>query len=92
MMRSLTFCHEPRRVVGRRQRIGLGWMATDTGVGTVRWHTGATGGFSSYVGFVRDRGIGVAVLSDHSVPLSAALGLRRPPVERLGTTVLRALA
>ncbi|MDO8390207.1 MAG: hypothetical protein Q7V57_06940 [Actinomycetota bacterium] len=49
--------------------------------GTLTWHNGRTGGFSSWIGLDRERGSGAVVLS--------ATGRS---VDRLGTTLLDGLA
>lgn len=54
-----------------RLTIGLGWLVADPPPplhGTV-WHNGGTGGFRSFVGFDRERRIGVVVLSNAETAL-----------------------
>lgn len=51
--------------------IGWGWMIGHCGrlgpeAETIRWHTGGTGGFESFVAFDRRRSIGIAILSNQS--------------------------
>lgn len=49
---------------GPGMRIGAGWLVAERGrSGVLTWHNGGTGGFRSWVGLRRDRGIGVVVLS-----------------------------
>lgn len=49
---------------GPAMRVGAAWMTTDLrGKGLLTWHNGGTGGFRSWLGLRRDRGIGVAVLA-----------------------------
>jgi CubicO group peptidase (beta-lactamase class C family) len=49
--------------------IGKGWQIDSetnliTGVGEITWHNGGTGGFSSYVGMVPDKNIGIVLLAN----------------------------
>lgn len=45
-----------------------GWMLEND----VRWHAGQTGGFSSFVGFDPARKLGIVILSNIAVPVTAA--------------------
>ncbi|WP_431728830.1 serine hydrolase domain-containing protein [Verrucosispora sp. TAA-831] len=55
---------DPRFDDDERTRIGYGWFTTRYGDQEITWHNGATGGFSSYVGFDRVTGRGVVVLGN----------------------------
>lgn len=44
-------------------RIGAGWLSGPLLRRTVTWHNGGTGGFRSFVGFDREYGVGVALVS-----------------------------
>ncbi|MFI5845535.1 serine hydrolase domain-containing protein [Catenuloplanes sp. NPDC051500] len=46
---------------GPNERVGYGWLTRDS---SIVWHNGGTGGFSSWVGFDRATGRGVAVLGN----------------------------
>ncbi len=62
--------HAPRSEAGRDSvRIGLGWMVQTTGGGEILWHNGGTGGYRSFIGFDRDRGRGVVVLTNSDLGL-----------------------
>ena len=65
----------PRYDADGPNRIGLGWLTLTREGREMTWHNGATGGSRSFVGFDRERGRAVAVLSntDHDVD---ALGAR----------------
>ena len=79
---AIRLTQEPR--AGREpRRIGLGWMVTPLGRSgyTAHWHNGGTGGFRSFAGYVRDSGVGVALLTN---------GLR--PVDPPGFDLLKSLA
>ena len=56
---------EPRADATGETRIGYAWHITDG----VTWHNGMTGGFASWVGFDRDTGRAVVVLSDSAIPV-----------------------
>ena len=56
----------PRRPAGGQLQVALGWHVSpgpEGGpAGEIVWHNGATGGFHSFVGFDKARGVGVVVL------------------------------
>ncbi|SFB00128.1 CubicO group peptidase, beta-lactamase class C family [Nocardioides alpinus] len=54
---------DPVAPMGGSQRIGAGWLTGPMLRRTVTWHNGGTGGFRSFVGIDRDRGVGVALVS-----------------------------
>lgn len=61
---------------------GLGWHRKELATaGLVLWHSGALGGFSSYLGFLPERDVGVVILTN-----------RFKSVERYGEWLLRRLA
>ncbi|MBD3322652.1 MAG: serine hydrolase [Chitinivibrionales bacterium] len=72
---QLAQCHEPRIRYPYKDyedfTVGLGWIILPlSGNGEqVVWHNGGTGGFRSYLGFVKETATGVVVLSNsaHSV-------------------------
>jgi CubicO group peptidase (beta-lactamase class C family) len=67
LLDAMSETHAPRARAGGGMSIGLGWHISPLGTkdkATLHWHNGGTGGFSSFVGFVRDRGLGVVVLSN----------------------------
>lgn len=71
--------------------MGLGWHMTPLGEDEMIWHNGGTGGARSFLAFMRDAGIGVAVLSNVSTPygvddlgahiLNQDIPLLAPPAE-----------
>jgi CubicO group peptidase (beta-lactamase class C family) len=79
---ALRLVQQPRVRSNRWLQVGLGWLMSPSrsGRGTVVWHNGRTGGFSSYVAFVPAAGVGVVVLADTA-----------RPVERLGGRLLSAV-
>lgn len=54
--------------------IAMNWMLAPLDGRTVHAHEGGTGGFSSFVGFDRERGRGVVVLSDTALTSVGGLG------------------
>jgi len=45
-------------------RVGLGWHTAKGAQGDVIWHTGGTGGYRTFAGFVKETGKGVVVLTN----------------------------
>lgn len=61
--------HAPRARAGGGLAVGLGWHISPLGArdpAVLHWHNGGTGGFSSFVGFVKARRLGLVVLSNAS--------------------------
>ncbi|MEN8649568.1 serine hydrolase domain-containing protein [Streptomyces sp. 21So2-11] len=54
----------PAHAAGPGGRTGLGWLTSTVGKRDITWQNGATGGFTSYLGFDRTTGQGVVVLSN----------------------------
>lgn len=52
-----------RNFSGKAARIGAGWHILETPTGLITWHNGGTGGFRSWLGLDRARGLGFAVVS-----------------------------
>jgi CubicO group peptidase (beta-lactamase class C family) len=62
--RAMRVAHSPRAAAGNSS-IGLNWLTMKTAGGVeVVYHTGNTGGFSSYLGFDPVRGVGVVMLTN----------------------------
>jgi hypothetical protein len=59
---------EVRRPAGQAT-IGLGWIIMSSHGREIVGHNGATGGFRSFVGYARQEGIGVVVLSNASTAI-----------------------
>ena len=43
---------------------GLGWFRSQSPAGDILWHSGGTGGFSSFLGFNVEKGVGVVLLAN----------------------------
>jgi CubicO group peptidase (beta-lactamase class C family) len=68
LVEVLASCHATRRSISDRLRIGLGWRQSPVRSGGhwVIWHSGKTGGYASWIGFVKESGTAVVVLSNTS--------------------------
>lgn len=64
----------------QREEIGLAWHLDPLGPETMHWHNGGTGGFCSFLGFVKARNVGVVLLSNSA-----------NSVDDLGIDILRLL-
>ena len=57
--------HRSRRPFGPGgMDIGLGWLIRSEHEREIHWHSGGTGGYGSFIGFDRNAGAGVVVLSN----------------------------
>ncbi len=62
---AMQLSHQPRHdKVGDGVRVGLGWHISKGKDGDVIWHTGGTGGYRTFAGFVKETGTGVVVLTN----------------------------
>jgi CubicO group peptidase (beta-lactamase class C family) len=59
---AIALTHKIRFKVNKNRLVGLVWMIS-TAKDTIIWHNGETGGFRSFVGFNKENGTGVVVLS-----------------------------
>ena len=74
-----------------RGRVRLGWQEGAVGPGgTALWHNGGTGGYRSFVGFVAEMQVGVAVLSNSANDVdSIGMSLLKCLREASGTPATR---
>jgi len=65
---ALTDAQIPRNQIDATGSIGLGWhIFTDASLaGPMVWHNGGTGGFHSFIGFIRASQVGVVILANTS--------------------------
>jgi CubicO group peptidase (beta-lactamase class C family) len=98
--RILATTHVSRTATGNSaMTVGLGWHIITGPADTITWHNGGTGGYRSFMGFDRAKGIGVIVLTNSAVGsddvglhlLNPAVPLVKPPVERTAVTVAPAV-
>jgi len=61
---AMKFAQQPRRELGKDVHIGLAWMTRDAKPNSIIWHNGATGGYTSFLGFSADGRRGVVVLTN----------------------------
>jgi CubicO group peptidase (beta-lactamase class C family) len=61
-------------------RVGLGWHITKSSLGDVYTHSGGTGGYRTFAGFIKETGMGVVVFtnSDQGSPDDIGLHLLNP--------------
>jgi serine-type D-Ala-D-Ala carboxypeptidase/endopeptidase len=64
IMRSI---RGPRGRVNRE--MALGWLVSKVGGGEFLWHSGGTGGYSTFIGFDLKSRLGVVVLSNTVIPI-----------------------
>ena len=64
---AMDMTHEPRFDAGETMKVGLGWHIRDNGKTQIIWHNGGTGGYRSFCGFIKDKKIGVVVLSNMNI-------------------------
>lgn len=64
---AMDMSHEPRVDAGRNMKVGLGWHILDNGKTQIVWHNGGTGGYRTFCGFIKQKKIGVVVLSNTNI-------------------------
>lgn len=72
--RALHLAGEPRYSKPGEIGVGLGWHIALDGIS--RWHNGQTGGYSSFIGYIPERKLAVAVLSNTATEATTMLGER----------------
>ncbi len=74
------------------QGVGLGWMIgrLSSSDNSFCWHNGATGGYSSFAGFVPDTGRGVVLLSNRGIGSSNTL-FPAASIDEVGFGILETL-
>lgn len=55
---------QPRHNKAGDVRVGLGWHIINSTEGDIVTHAGATGGYTAFAGFLKDKNLGVVVLSN----------------------------
>ena len=68
---ALDTSQQPRFTVNDRMQVGLCWhlITPADGGEPVIWHNGATGGYTGYIGFLRDAGVAVVILNNSNANL-----------------------
>lgn len=60
----LSVAHKSQRDVSPQMKIGLAWHILQRPDAEIVWHNGGTGGFKSFIGFIKAQKRGVVVLSN----------------------------
>ena len=71
---AMTNAHK-LRYADSQVNMGLGWFLGQTTTGPIVWHDGATGGYSSFVGFLPGQGKGAVVLANGYLDIAETIGL-----------------
>jgi CubicO group peptidase (beta-lactamase class C family) len=61
---NLAFTRTPKVAMSDTMAYALGWVVQQTPNGSMVWHDGGTSGFGAFVGMVRDKKVGVIVLTN----------------------------
>jgi len=65
---AMEMAHESRvNTDSQEMTVGLGWHIRDNGKTRIVWHNGGTGGFRTFAGFVKEKKMGVVVLSNMNI-------------------------
>jgi CubicO group peptidase (beta-lactamase class C family) len=67
LLPAMKMAHEPHVQAGNGMKVGLAWHIRDNGKTQIVWHNGGTGGYRTFCGFVKDKNVGVVVLSNMNV-------------------------
>jgi CubicO group peptidase (beta-lactamase class C family) len=67
LLPAMEMAHEARVDAGNNMKVGFGWHIRDNQKTQIIWHNGGTGGYRSFCGFIKDKKIGVVVLSNMNV-------------------------
>lgn len=61
---AMEMTHRARMSMEGGNKIGLGWITSYRYDAEIKWHNGGTGGYHSFIGFRKDKAIGVVVLAN----------------------------
>jgi len=68
LLPAMEMAHESRvNTESKEMTVGLGWHIRDNGKTRIVWHNGGTGGFRTFAGFVKEKKMGVVVLSNMNI-------------------------
>ncbi len=67
LLSAMEMAQEPRADADKDMKIGLGWLIMDNGKTQIVWHNGGTGGYRTFCGFIKDKKVGVVVLSNMNI-------------------------
>jgi CubicO group peptidase (beta-lactamase class C family) len=63
---AMDLSHKVRHDKAGDMKVGLGWHIKEGKEGDVIWHNGGTGGYRAFVGFVKETGQGLVLLTNSS--------------------------
>src|SRR5690606_7303491 len=63
---AMDLTHVARHHKAGDNRVGLAWFIRKSAHGDIFWHSGGTGGYRAFAGFVKETGKGVVVLTNCS--------------------------
>ncbi|MBK9982458.1 MAG: serine hydrolase [Saprospiraceae bacterium] len=66
LSKAIELTHQPRHDKANGNSVGLGWHIAPGGEHEIIWHNGATGGYTTFIGFCNDTKTGVAVFTNSS--------------------------
>ena len=64
---AMNMSHKAYVDASENLKVGLGWHISDNGKTQIIWHNGGTGGYRTFCGFIKDKKIGVVVLSNMNI-------------------------
>lgn len=64
---AMQLSHKNTREAGAKPMVGLGWHIMASGDQEIIWHNGGTGGYKSFIGFIKGGDKAVVVLSNSTV-------------------------
>ncbi len=68
LLPAMEMAHESRvNTDSQEMTVGLGWHIRDNGKTRIVWHNGGTGGFRTFSGFVKEKKMGVVILSNMNI-------------------------
>lgn len=68
LYQAMEMTHESRHNKAGEMSVGMGWHIKSGEQGDVIWHNGGTGGYRTFVGFVKETGKGVVLLTNSANP------------------------
>jgi CubicO group peptidase (beta-lactamase class C family) len=66
---AMQLSHQNSRVEGAMPKVGLGWHLATMGNQEVIWHNGGTGGYRTFIGFIKGENKAVVVLSNSNTSI-----------------------
>ncbi len=64
---AMELSHQVRHHKAGNMSVAMGWHIRKGESGDVIWHNGGTGGYRAFIGFVKETGVGVVLLTNASV-------------------------